>query len=227
MNENKNILLFLGVPGAGKGTLAHRCVNELGYEQLSTGNLCREHVTQGTQIGKLIDLALKSGKLVDDSIITTMVTQWLQSYPQKRQIILDGYPRTIIQADAFHRFVANEQEKAPVVIRLTAHEQVVIDRLSVRLICSKKECQAVYSLAEGSVCRPTASGICDRCSSTLMRRNDDEAEAIKKRLKLYGEHESTLLDFYNSVGYRVLEINAAQPLELVFGELKTKLGYGA
>lgn len=227
MNGNKNILLFLGVPGAGKGTLAHRCVHELGYEQLSTGNLCREHVTQGTQIGKMIDLALKSGKLVDDSLITAMVTQWLQLYPQKRHIILDGYPRTIIQADAFYKFVANEQEKAPVVIRLAAHEQVVIDRLSLRLICSKKECQAVYSLAEGSVCQPATSGICDRCSSALMRRSDDEAEAIKKRLKLYGEHESVLLDFYNSIGYRVLEINAARPFELVFNEFKTKLGNGA
>ena len=224
MNDNRSVLLFLGAPGAGKGTLASRCVGTLDYEQLSTGNLCREHVAQCTQIGKKIDLALKSGKLIDDNLITEMVTQWLQAYPQKRRIILDGYPRTVIQADALHKFVETEHEQVPMVIRLTVNEQVVIDRLCLRLICSNKECQAVYSLASGSACHPTREGICDRCASVLMRRSDDEVEAVKKRLKLYSEHESRLLDFYNSVGYCVLEVNAMQPLDDVFGEFKNKLG---
>ena len=222
MGADRKILLFLGAPGAGKGTLAQRCCSELSYEQLSTGNLCREHIAQATQIGKAIDLALKSGKLVDDSLITAMVTQWFSQYSQKQRVILDGFPRTVIQAETFDRFIGETQVLKPEVVKLAVSEQVVIDRLGMRLICSKGDCQAVYSLAVNGHL-PAKSGVCDRCSSPLIRRPDDEIAAIKKRLKLYTTHEAVLLDFYQKLGYKITTVDASVPMEQVFAELKTNL----
>lgn len=220
---NPYVLLFIGAPGAGKGTLAQRCCTELGYKQVSTGNMCREHIARGTDIGKAIDLALKSGKLVDDSLITAMVTQWFeQNSHQYQQVILDGYPRTAIQAEAFNRFIQQNNGKQPHIVRLLIGEQDVVDRLSMRLICSKGACQAVYSLATTGK-KPKQQGVCDICLSPLTRRPDDEIEAIKKRLGLYATHEALLLDCYTRLRYPIIAVNAALPMADVFAELKSKL----
>jgi len=216
----KNVLLFLGAPGAGKGTLAQRCCSMLNYEQVSTGNLCREHVAQSTDIGKKIDLALKSGRLIDDGLITAMVLQWFASYSEKQHIILDGYPRTVMQAEAFHHFVEQEQTIKPTVIHLTVDEQTVVNRLGMRLICSKSGCQAVYSFAADS---DTVTPRCQKCAALLVRRPDDEAAAIKKRLKLYRAHETALLDCYRRLNYEIAVLDASGAAEEIFDALRIKL----
>jgi|AntAceMinimDraft_15_1070371.scaffolds.fasta_scaffold14684_2 adenylate kinase len=223
--DPRSLYLFFGAPGSGKGTLSKQCTERLRFEQLSTGNLLREHVAHGSEVGKKIDLALKSGKLIDDSLITTMVIDWLGKAGSKRDhIILDGYPRTVIQAEAFNQFVQQQEGGGPLVVKLKIDEQSVIDRLSMRLICSKEECQAVYSLASGSQCRPQFEAICDICSAPLIRRSDDEVDAIKKRLHVYSRHESVLLDFYDKKGYRVITLDAFQPIDVIFEEFKSKVG---
>jgi adenylate kinase len=218
----KRLLLFLGAPGSGKGTLAQRCVKDLSYDQLSTGNLCREHIAHGTEIGKSIDLALKSGKLIDDGLVTCMVTEWLAQNHANIHVILDGYPRTVVQAEAFDKFI-DLQEQQPLIVRLKISERAVIDRLTLRLVCSDKGCQAVYSLVDGSGCQPKCEDICDLCESPLIKRADDEIEAIKYRLKLYSTHEQQLLDFYNAQGYEIIDLDAVQPTEAIFCEFKQRV----
>lgn len=220
-NPTRNILLFLGPPGSGKGTLSQLCVNKLGHEQLSTGNLCRNHIAQQSEIGKKIDLILKSGKLIDDGLVTSMVTSWIEQNPQKQIVILDGYPRTIIQAELFNKFIVSDNTARTVVVHLAIPEHIVIQRLNMRLICSKRECQAVYSLLPNSSSRPQKEFVCDKCTSTLIRRPDDEIEAITQRLKLYTDNEHALLDFYAKQKYPYINIDAQHDVKTVF-ELLTK-----
>ena len=106
MNPKKSVFIFIGPPGSGKGTLSHLCVSSLRWVQLSTGNLCRKHIAEQTEIGKQIDFALKSGKLVSDSLINAMVHDWFSMTIQEADnIILDGYPRTVAQAEALHEYL--------------------------------------------------------------------------------------------------------------------------
>lgn len=229
MNNARNILLFLGPPGSGKGTISQQCVQKLGYESLSTGNLCREHIAQQTEIGRKIDLIIKSGKLIDDSLVTGMVTSWLaqnsavNDMAGRGAVILDGFPRTVLQAELFDAYVQERNGDIPTVIRFGIAHDVVVQRLTMRLICSQKGCQAVYSAIPGATNRPKNIEVCDVCSSPLQKRADDEIEAIRQRLKLYDVHEQNLLDFYQTKQYPIVHIDAQQHVDEVFNTLVSHL----
>ena len=225
MSQLKSIYVFIGPPGSGKGSLSSLCVNELGWSQLSTGNLCRKHIVEQTELGKQIDFALKSGKLVSDSLITSLVDEWLSGIVEQTEaVILDGYPRTVIQAQALHDFIQkNQQEFTVKIVRFFLEDEVVVDRLGARYTCSNKHCQAVYSLIEGSPLAPKRAYVCDRCSSDLARRLDDAIEAIRERLIVYNRHEQDLLNFYQGQGYPIIEFNVDKSLDAVFNEFKQLL----
>jgi len=161
----KEIVLFLGPPGAGKGTLSHLCVKRLGWVQLSTGNLCREHIAQSTEIGKKIDFALKSGKLVEDSLIVDMVDQWLNGLTETvtggQTVIFDGFPRTVPQAEALQELIAKRGDISLRLVRLTMSDNDLVTRLLARAICKNNKCQAVYSVHEHSTLKPRKPDICD------------------------------------------------------------------
>lgn len=221
----KEIFIFLGPPGSGKGTLAQLCVEKLSWVQLSTGNLCRSHIAGQTEIGKEIDFAIKSGKLVSDELITRIVEKWFYSQVENHfPVIFDGYPRTLVQAQAFFDFLKNEFPAVQVhVVRFMVLDDVLIKRLANRYVCKNKSCQAVYSLAsKDSDLAPKNDMICDRCGETLVRRSDDEERTIKERLVIYHKHESALVEFFKRAGKDIVEINAAKSLKQVFEDFAKK-----
>lgn len=218
----------MGPPGAGKGSLAQLCTTINGWEQLSTGNLCRKHIAEKTEIGKKIDFAIKSGTLISDDLVTEMVEKWLSSNIDKiSTVILDGYPRTVVQAIGFDNLLKTKFPFLKLrVVRLVASDDIVANRLFSRCVCGNKNCQAVYSSTKDSSVMPKEEGKCDYCGERLIRRADDEKEAIIKRLNIYHQHEKVLLDFYRNAGYKILEFNVEKPLVNIFDEFNQCLNVG-
>ena len=217
----REIYIFLGPPGSGKGTIADLCIKELGWKQLSTGNLCRKHISEGSEIGKQIDLIIKSGKLIPDKLIFDMVKDWLLKQSEiLKPIILDGFPRTVVQAKGLMDLLKNSNLN---VVRFVIPDKALISRLLSRLICSNKGCQAGYSAVPGSGLEPKKDMVCNICESPLIRRGDDEIESIKKRIAIYGKHEQDLLDFFSLIGQEVKGIDADKLVSEVFEAFKKKI----
>lgn len=218
MNQASNVFIFIGPPGAGKGSLASLCVKHFEWVQISTGNLCRKHIAEQTKIGKEIDLIIKSGKLINDDLITFMVFEWFDENVDKSSgIIFDGYPRTVAQAQAFDIML---KEKFPTVqvrvVLFDLADDIVVNRLCSRYICQNKQCQAVYSLSPHSDLAPAIAMVCDLCSGALGRRDDDSEIAVRKRLEIYHRHEQQLIDFYQENGTKIIKLDASQQLSDVF-----------
>ena len=227
MSERRDIFLFIGPPGAGKGSLSDICTQKLGWEHLSTGNLCRKNIAEQTKIGQEIDFAIKSGKLVSDKLVTSMVADWfLQQVENSQAVVLDGYPRTAGQAEAFDELMRTPRFTFLKlhVVRLRVSDSCVVSRLCNRYICQNKECQHVYSLAENSPCAPKKGMICDYCSQKLGRRADDTQQAVQERLHVYYKHEKALLDFYMDRGYDIMEVYVEKPLNEIFEQFVQMVG---
>ncbi len=185
----------MGEPGSGKGTLARLCVEKLNYRVLSTGDLLRKHIAEGTPQGKEVEVVLKEGRLVPDQMITFMVGEWLHEvsvsgYP----IILDGYPRTTMQAELFLVLIKEHfpEYVFSVVFVSLSHEEIV-QRLATRIVCENKSCQATYS---STMVEQKENLTCPACNARLVRRPDDAEEVVRKRLKVYEQHRDEVLNFY-------------------------------
>jgi len=221
------MLIFLGPPGSGKGSLSQLFFRREKWQQLSTGNLCRQHIINKTEIGKTIDFAMKSGKLISDSLIISMVADWLRGNGQKYStIILDGFPRTVEQASALHELLLQPEfaDMKLKVVRVNVSDKAVHERLTGRTICENNKCQVVYSNHSGSQLGPVKEMVCDICSCKLVRRHDDNITAIDERLQQYHKHENALIAFFNSVGETIIEINGEEPIELVYEQVLKNTG---
>lgn len=222
----RDIIVFLGPPGSGKGSISNLCIKELGWVSVSAGNLCRKHVAEQTQIGREIDFAIKSGKLIGDGLVTGMIAEWLDHMRDSHStVILDGFPRTVGQAKALQDLLDSQCDSVRLkIVRFRAPHEVIVDRLSNRLVCQNRDCQMVYSFSGDAKLRPRQQDLCDECGNVVGRRKDDEYEAVCERLRVYSKHEQELIGFYNQLGHVVSEVHVAQPLHNVFDDFKRVLG---
>ena len=225
VRTSKIVYSFFGAPGSGKGTLAEKCVKDLGYLSLSTGNLVRKHIAEKTALGLKIESIINSGNLVSDEIISEMVNEWLiESFKHNSNLILDGYPRTLGQAKSFEIFrksILNEVDFDFYLIFFDADKEEILKRLSNRLVCSNKQCQRVYSLL---LEKPKVDRLCDNCHSELIKRKDDDASVISERFKIFDQNKDQILNFYEELegGQKVirLDIDKKSPNE-IFNEFVT------
>ncbi|MET3647874.1 adenylate kinase [Phyllobacterium ifriqiyense] len=189
-------LILLGPPGAGKGTQSQRLVEKLGIPQLSTGDMLREAVTKGTDVGLKAKAVMDAGNLVSDEIVNAIVSERIDQPDAVKGFILDGYPRTLVQADAVERMLAEKDLELDCVIELEVDDNVLVERISGRYTCAK--CGTGYHDTNK---KPKVAGVCDKCGSTeFKRRPDDNAETVRTRLEAYYKQTSPLIGYYYAKG---------------------------
>ena len=189
-------LILLGPPGAGKGTQAQRIVEKHGIPQLSTGDMLRAAVTAETDVGKRAKAVMDAGKLVSDEIVNAIVSERIDADDCANGFILDGYPRTLVQADATEEMLAAKGLELSVVIELRVNDDVLVDRIAGRYTCAK--CGAGY---HDHNLKPKAEGVCDKCGSTeFKRRADDNPDTVRTRLQSYYKDTSPLIGYYYAKG---------------------------
>ena len=189
-------LRLLGPPGAGKGTQAQRIVEKHGIPQLSTGDMLRAAVTAETDVGKRAKAVMDAGKLVSDEIVNAIVSERIDADDCAKGFILDGYPRTLVQADATGEMLAAKGLELSVVIELRVNDDVLVDRIAGRYTCAK--CGAGY---HDHNLKPKAEGVCDKCGSTeFKRRADDNPDTVRTRLQSYYKDTSPLIGYYYAKG---------------------------
>ena len=191
------VIIMLGAPGTGKGTIAGILTKELQIPQVSTGDIFRKHIGEQTELGKLAEKYISQGKLVPDDVTIGLVENRLEENDVKEGIILDGFPRTVKQAEELDKILENKGKKVDLVINLTTPEEEIIERIVNRRICSNPECKTVYNLILNP---PKQEGICDKCGSRLIQRKDDNPETVKQRFNSYIEETSPLVDYYSKKG---------------------------
>jgi len=205
------ILVFLGPPGAGKGTQAKLLSQRMGFLHLSTGDLLREAVKNQTPLGKKAKEYMDRGELVPDGLIVQLIEETM---PKGGNVILDGFPRTVNQALALEEMLKGKGEKISKVLFFDVPDEVIIDRLSGRRVCSK--CGAVYHVKYNP---PKVEGVCDLCGGSLVQRDDDREEVVKKRLEVYRKQTQPLIEFYQDRGI-IYRLDAEKGVEELFKEVK-------
>ena len=182
-------LVMLGPPGAGKGTQAVRVEQERGIPQISTGDILREAVQAGTDLGRQAQAVMERGELVSDALIVEIVRERLARDDTRDGFILDGFPRTVAQAEALDQILAGRDPL--IVIELSVPDQPLVQRLSRRRVC--RDCGATYGAGAGEV-----PAVCTRCGAALVARRDDREEVVQERLRVYREQTEPLVEFYRN-----------------------------
>jgi adenylate kinase len=215
-------LILLGPPGAGKGTQATRIKDRYRIPQLSTGEMLREAVAKGTEVGREAKSIMEAGNLVSDEVINRIVAERIDEPDCAGGFILDGFPRTIPQAEALERMLAERGLKLDAVVEIRVDNKALVERISGRFSCAK--CGAGYH----DSFKPTQEpGICDVCGSTgLVRRKDDNAETVKARLAAYEAQTAPLLPFYQRRGL-VRVVDGMAPIDEVTASIWRALNGGA
>ena len=210
-------LIVLGAPGAGKGTVAKMLTAIDGSVQISTGDILRAAVKAGTELGMKAKAAMESGGLVSDDLIMGIMKDRLQEDDCKSGFLLDGFPRTIPQAEALKVLLADLGITLDATVNLNVPRDVILDRLTTRRTC--EDCGAIYNVKSNP---PKVEGKCDKCGGNVVQRADETEEAISKRLDVFNEQTAPLVGFYEKEG-NLLDVNATSS-DAVVAEIKAKVG---
>ena len=210
-------IILLGPPGAGKGTIAKALTQYDGSVQISTGDILRSAVAAGTELGKQAEATMKAGDLVTDDLIMGIMEQRLQQDDCKKGYLLDGFPRTIPQAEALKILLEKLGEKLDCALELDIERDIIIDRLTTRRTCT--QCGEIYNTKS----KPSkVEGICDVCGSEIVQRDDETETAISNRLQVYNDQTAPLIEFYRQDG--LLISFQSSDSGLILEALKSRLG---
>lgn len=191
------ILIMLGAPGTGKGTVAAKLSQKLGIPQVSTGDIFRKAIAERTEVGVEAEKYMSQGMLVPDDITIRIVEERLKDADVENGLILDGFPRTIDQAEALDKMLQKDNKEITLAINLETPENEIIDRIVSRRVCSNQDCKAVYNTKLNP---PKQEGICDKCGAELKQRKDDNEETVKNRLVTYYKQSAPIVDYYKNKG---------------------------
>ena len=211
-------LVLMGLPGAGKGTQAEQIVKQYGIPHISTGDMFRAAMKEGTELGLQAKSFMDKGELVPDEVTIGIVRERLSKDDCEKGFLLDGFPRTVPQAEALEDILSGLNKKMDYVINIDVDHGILMERLTGRRIC--KACGATYHLVFNP---PAKQGICDRCGGELYQRADDNAETVQNRLDVNIKQAQPLLNFYETKGY-LRNINGQQDIKVVFAAINELLG---
>ncbi|MBT3093062.1 MAG: adenylate kinase [Candidatus Thiodiazotropha sp. (ex. Lucinisca nassula)] len=210
-------LILLGAPGAGKGTVAKQLTQLDGSVQISTGDILRGAVQAGSELGKQAEAYMKAGDLVPDDLIMGIMEQRLQEPDCEKGFLLDGFPRTIPQAEALKELLKKIAVDLDCAVEIDVSREVILDRLTTRRTCV--DCGAIYNVKS----MPTkVEGVCDKCGGSVVQRDDETEEAISNRLDVYNEKTAPLVDFYKNENM-LLTVSATSS-EVVVNAIQERLG---
>ena len=210
-------LILLGPPGAGKGTQASSIVAEYGITHISTGDIFRHNIKNETELGKKVKSYLDKGQLVPDELTIDLVWDRLSKDDCKKGFLLDGFPRTINQAEALQKGLEERGLKLDKVINIDVDKNILVKRLSGRRVC--KNCGETYHIDN----KPTLKdGVCDKCSGEVIQRADDNEKTVLDRIEVYEKQTFPLIDFYKNLGL-ILTVDGTLSIEDVFSQIKESL----
>jgi len=210
-------LILLGAPGAGKGTVAKLLTKLDVSVQISTCDILRGAVAAGTELGKKAEAAMKVGDLVSDDLIMVIMAERLKEDDCKAGYLLDGFPRTIPQAEALKVMLAEMGEELDCAVEIDVPRDVILDRLTTRRTCTG--CGEIYNVKSNP---PAVEGVCDKCGEPVVQRDDETEEAISNRLEVYNDQTAPLVGFYKDEGL-LLSVNATSS-DVVIDAIKAKIG---
>jgi len=212
-------VVLLGPPGSGKGTHGKRLAEALAVPLISTGDILRQAIAEGTALGTSAQEDVKSGRLVPDETVLGLIETRLERGDARSGFILDGFPRTVAQAEGLRGLLG--ERRIDRVVNLVVPTEVVVDRLRDRWLCGT--CGAIYNL---STAPPGVAGVCDRCGSKLTQRADDKPETVRARLQVYAKETAPLVSYYEKAGH-LRNVDAAGPADGVYAAIRQALGEAA